>query len=401
MKTKANRLRSLFFVCILAMICCTAAFLLSPINLKAEAKSLPNQDPTEYLEDTLQEFGYACASEYTRDILYADTLMPNGYEYTFEINNEPCYALMVRILADDGNVYYDIMELFIDTESPFKQAVGKKVYIDIFTYICYDNNTFIDLQTNTALTETQVTKISESGFHYGGYDDYTTETTNITYDSKNSSGYEFPYGLPNYALSSYENACANIAGGIVLGYYDVFFPEIIPNYDTVYNRGGTWTFYGQKAQVTSVIDTLYYDMKTNVNNGTTFSNFKSGMQTYVNNKGRNVSYTSVKANGTFNYNNYKNQIAQAKPVALFLATYNITGSIITNNNVDTLSARYYDINHVMVGSGYQEINYYRNGTMFRSDKYLKISTALPAVKTGYLRFSDRTQINEAIGINIY
>lgn len=141
-------------------------------------------------------------------------------------------------------------------------------------------------------------------------------------------------------------------------------------------------------------------MKTNVNNGTSFSDFKSGLQKYVNRQGKNVNYTSVKTNGSFNYTNYKSQITQAKPVVLFLSTYNIT-SILSTGSSDMKESRYYNINHVMVGSGYHEVDYYRNGTLFRSDKYLKISTALSSVKTGYLRFNDRTQMVEAIGVNIY
>lgn len=399
MKTKVNKTRSTLIGCILA-VCCLALIALSPIKFNAEAKSLPNQEPTEYLEQTLQEFGYSPEGEYLIDILYSENLMPNGYEYTFEINNQPCYALMVRELAEDGNVYYDIMELFIDSLSPFQQAVGKKVYIDVFTYICYDDNIFTDLQTNTILTQAQVVTISERGFNYGGYDDYTTEQTTFTYDNKTSSNNEFPYGLPNYSSSSYNNACANIAGGIVLGYYDIFHPEIIPNYDTGYTRSNSWRYYGQSNEITSVIDTLHFDMRTNVNNGTSFSDFKSGLQKYVNRQGKNVNYTSVMTNGSFNYTNYKNQIAQAKPVALFLSTYNIT-DIVSVGNTEAIDSLYYNINHVMVGSGYQEIDYYKNNALFRSDKYLKISTALQTRKTGYLRFNDRTQINEAIGVNIY
>lgn len=98
MKTKVHKTRSTIIGCIMA-VCCLAAIMLSPIKFNAEAKSLPNQEPTEYLEQTLQEFGYSPAGEYLIDILYSENLMPNGYEYTFEINNEPCYALMVRELT--------------------------------------------------------------------------------------------------------------------------------------------------------------------------------------------------------------------------------------------------------------------------------------------------------------
>lgn len=99
-----------------------------------------------------------------------------------------------------------IVELFIDSVSPFQQAVGKKVYINVFTYISFNDNTFIDLQSNIVLTEAQVAEMSEQGFNYGGYDDYTTEKATITYDSKNISKYEMPYGLPSYSFSSYNNA---------------------------------------------------------------------------------------------------------------------------------------------------------------------------------------------------
>lgn len=400
MKTKVNKVRSMFFGCV-AAICCLAAILLSPINFNAEAKSLPNQEPTEYLEQTLQEFGYDCADEYNIDTLYAENLMPNGYEYTFNIDNQPCYALMVRELAEDGNIYYDIMELFIDAASPFQHAIGKKVYLDMFTYIEYANNTFIDLSSNISLTIDEVNSIAQYGFNYGGYNDYTTEMFNIAYDSKNSSSYTFPYGLPTYTASPFSNSCANIAGGIVLGYYDIAYPEIIPNFASAALHNGSLRYVQQSPEITSVIETLHYSMRTNVNDGTTVSDFKSGMQSYVNGKGRSISYTSVVTNGTFSYSNYKNQIAQSKPVALFLATFNITQRIIELNKTDSMQTVYYSTNHVMVGCGYQDIDYYRNGALFRSDKYLKISTALSGISNGYMRLNDRARIVDALGINVY
>lgn len=201
-------------------------------------------------------------------------------------------------------------------------------------------------------------------------------------------------------MSVHNNDCANLAGSIVLGYYDILYPEIIPNFNSASLYNGSWRYARQSAEVDAVITSLYYSMRTNINDGTTVSDFKRGMQTYVNERGRSINYTSVLTNGTFNYNNYKNRIAQG-PVALFLTSFNVTQRITAIGNVDMMQTYYYSVNHVMVGSGYQDIDYYRNGVLFKSDNYLKISTALNNTATGYMRLNDNARIADAISIDIY
>lgn len=388
---------------LLAAVCLCLAFVgVLPLLTAAYAKSAPNQDPDEYLEATLVEMGYTPEGNYAVDVTFDSALEPNGLEYAFELDGAPCYALMVSETDAVGNVYHDITEMFFNARSPFADARGVKVYPDMFTYIDYVDGVFYDLPSSTILTDKQIEYIDNVGFASNDdYNDHTTVYEEISYANRKTDSYTFPYGLPDYSVSSYAKACANISGGIILGYYDIFCPDLIPGYSTIYESNGRIKYNFQSAETSKAIDALYYDMKTNVNNGTLFADFKTGLNAYCKRQGYAATYTSVKSNGAFNYSSYKTQIKNAKPVALFLSAFNINVGILPFDNVDHIDNYYYTVNHVMVGCGYLDIDYYnKSGSLFRNDKYLKISTALNDTSSGYMRINNKEKIDEAVAVTI-
>ena len=81
-------------------------------------------------------------------------------------------------------------------------------------------------------------------------------------------------------------------------------------------------------------------------------------------------------------------------------SFNINSGILPYDDVDHINNIYYNVNHAMVGCGYLDIDYYTaSGSKFRSDKYLKISTALSNITNGYMRINDKENIygNYSIG----
>ncbi|MDE6400991.1 MAG: hypothetical protein K2L54_00075 [Clostridiales bacterium] len=396
--TKRTKTAALTVAC----LCAATAFAAPAWHNGAEAKSYANQDPTEYLEVTLTDMGYTPEGGYTIDYTYNKDLEVNGLEYTFTIQDEQCYALMTSETDSVGNVYYDIMEMFFNSPSPFASAQGKKVYLDMFTYIDYTDGAYYDITSNQELTDGQLDKINSIGFGANDdYENYNTVFEEISYASRNTDSYTFQYGLPTYSVSSYRNACANISGGIVLGYYDIFCPNLIPNYSTIYTSNNRTRYHLQSEEISAVIDQLYYDMKTNVSGGTTVTNFKAGMTDYVKRQGYNISFASVKSGSSFSYDSYKTQIKNAKPVALFLMSFNINDGVLPYDGADHIDTTYYSVNHAMVGCGYLEIDYYNaSGANFRSDKYLKISTAMDNATSGYMRINDKENVYDALAITI-
>ena len=106
----------------------------------------------------------------------------------------------------------------------------------------------------------------------------------------------------------------------------------------------------------------------------------------------------------FNYTYYKMQIRSGYPVALFFDVCNTSlGPLKENgNNVDHVSVDYHTIPHVMVGSGFLDIDYYnQNGTIFRIENWLKVSTGIWGLGNGYMRLYDNEKFNGAIGVKIY
>lgn len=392
-------------------------------NFKAFAQSSIGQTADDYFLQTVEEFGYGREVEFDVNTTYNEKLQPNGFEYVFEADDEPSYALMIQCQDYDGNTYYDILEIFFGTSSPFAEAQGNKIYIKMFTYIDYFDGNYYDLADNIILNEEMLNEIAEQGFNYNGYANGTSITETIDFDNKYDSSFEFQYGIPSYYRSDYPGACSNIAGGIILGYYNIFYPNLIPNYTTHYYSNNKWRYYDQGAEVTGVINDLHFKMQTNVNGGTTIANFKSGLTAYVSGKGRSTAFSSVMSVFSFDYSKYKTQVDAGVPVALFLSKYNVIENdmFLKLNGDDYITTNYFTVNHTMVGSGYREVSYYRyemvsvwspvwynpfrfveeaQSVNFRNDTYLAISPAIHNAGKGYMRLNDNAVIEDAFGVKI-
>lgn len=281
----------------------------------------------------------------------------------------------------------------------------------MFTYIDAAEQRFFDLSSGAELTLEQVREIAEQGnFVYVGTNGGDSDYEVISYARRTVNEFEFEYGLPGNTYSQQTNSCGNIAGANILQYYDIKYPNLIPNfeplitteYETRYRRhtdgnGASDALFGVTGQ-------LYYDMKTDKNNGTTYTDFKTGLTAYIERQGYKRVYTSVMSSTGFNYTYYKMQVRSGYPVALFLETYNISRGPLkeVDNNVDHVSVDYYTVPHVMVGSGFLDIDYYnKNGTIFRIENWLKVATGTSGLGNGYMRMYDNEQFNGAIGVKIY
>lgn len=401
MQTKSHRRRQLSA---LAVCLGLIAALLLPAAVAARALSQPNQDPADYLTQTLAAFGEKPDGEYNRRNVYAYDLSPSGYEYTFTVNGEPAYALMTYFTTPNGDLYHDITEMFFNTPSPFAQAKGLPVYIDKFVYFYYFNDTYTDLTDNSVAEYSALAIAAEQSDIYGEYSDGGTSSTDIiSYAFRSKDSYEFEYGLPGYYFATHVNTCANIAGGNVLGYYDIFYPNLIPNYETIFEINGKIKYHFQSDEITSIISNdLYKYMLTAEYNGTTFENFKSGFKKYVNQQGYNVEYYETVENNKLDIDAYLTEIYTGRPVAVFMAGYNMTNGPLANDEYDRLNIAYYKTNHAMAASGYMNIEYYNsNNIMFRKDSYLSVCTGNTWIKRGYMRLNDKETFNHAIGIEIY
>ena len=124
-----------------ALCLCFALAALVPAMGVAHAKSAANQDPTDYLMQTLAAMDIE-GENFVSDTVYS----------------------------------YDLTELFFDCDSPFANASGKKIYIAMFTYFEHRDGKFFDLTSENVLTPEQIAELGEDGFKYFG----EGTTTNVT-----------------------------------------------------------------------------------------------------------------------------------------------------------------------------------------------------------------------------
>lgn len=245
---------------------------------------------------------------------------------------------------------------------------------------------------------------ADNGFNGASLD--RTEYKTIPFASKESDEIKFYGALPEYSDDSgRKNTCANVAGAIVLGYYDKDYDNLIENFTSTREIFGKIIYSPQTDAVLDVMARLYDDMKTNVTaGGTTVANFKSGLQTYVNEQGRNITYTQVVSNGQLQSSRYQQSINNGKPVVFFVSGYTVIATIALNaeSGPEEYYEQYYVGNHTVVGYGYRTIRYYNAaGNLVKQLELLAVATGNPASPLVYISLDDYTNLIDGYEINIY
>ena len=211
---------------------------------------------------------------------------------------------------------------------------------------------------------------------------------------------------PSYGVTgSVENCCAPAAGTNIVGFYDRFYPNLIPNFEPgMMNNGHYWYLPNMHfAPVVQTFNDLYDLMETNQNGaGTSGEQFKNGLKKFVNNHGYNLSYGSFYQNRTsVNINALQGMIADNKVGVLLCTKYNFVYDIIHGPNETFISKSDYALAHMMMVYGYITIDYYKGGQIFRSDTYLQVSSGYSTGDQGYVLINNNLmEIQEALIVNI-
>ncbi len=367
---------------------------------KADAIDLADQSFLEFIaSDTDREEGI----EYTHAPLYDEELQVNGRRYDFSIGETDGYALLTEIWV--GNqVFYEVEELFYSKQSPFDECVGLPVYVTHNLYLEYKNDGFYNLQTGDAVSQATVEEYAAKGFGYSGDGSVTEVTQTVNnYATKETETYTIQYDLPNYMGSVYGvTSCANTAGAIILGYYDRFYENLIPNYQSYTRIGSVVRYKTGTTEVFNLVNELYDLMGTDSYQlGTTFAGFQSGMQQYVTGKGYTYTTVNMFINGSLNMNSYKNAVQAGKPVALFLSGFAMFKSLDEAIPTDTITSDFYNSTHATVGCGYKIDKYYNaNGQLINTRNYLRIASGLEEYDIGYLNINGLGQLDRAISVEI-
>ncbi len=198
-----------------------------------------------------------------------------------------------------------------------------------------------------------------------------------------------------FAVNGMQNGCGAVAGGIIIGFYDKYYANLIPGWDSYYSTG---RYKGQDGTyVQGLLFDLYDKMQTNVvAPGVSESEFKNGLQSCVVDHGYNIQYTSLGAGNNFNYSTFKTAVNNNQLTVLFVEPSNIY-SLEPFENEDILVSSTINGNHIMVAYGYYEVKYtLSNGT--RTDKYLYVATGLSGSSTALYKVG--SYVNAAYKVTI-
>lgn len=243
------------------------------------------------------------------------------------------------------------------------------------------------------------------GYNGSTYEGASVDT--MAYDHKTDGEISIKGALPKYHNSGVNrNACANVAGSILLGYYDKNYDELIPNFKAARVIRDKVLFAGQTDAVQKVTDELYVKMKTNTTgDGTTVKDFKSGLESYVEQQDRHISYSSLVSRERLGIQKYKETIDNERPIVLFVSRYtmiDLYDGIKENNKSDTYNFLHYGGDHVLVGYGIREIKYYnKDGSLKDEINLLMVATGYYQDPLAYVIINDTMRIVDGYDVKIY
>ena len=221
----------------------------------------------------------------------------------------------------------------------------------------------------------------------------------IYYTSKDMTLVDTDGGAPTYTVTgNLTNACGAVAGAEIVSFYDKYYPNLIPGWDSYYTSNGKYRKQ-EGTYVPAVMNELYTLMQTNVNgSGTSESEFKSGLQQYFTKRNYSLSYQNIKSGSSLDFNACKAAVDANKVMVLFITpgeVYNIS----ERTDHDNFDAYTISGNHIMIAFGYLEIKYYNASGLFRTERLVKVATGYPLTTTGYYRINS-SNLEAAYVVNV-
>lgn len=314
-----------------------------------------------------------------------------GCLYDFTVNETSGYALMIEM----GGVF-EVSEIFLDAKNPYANCDGIKIYPSVATYLYNLNGKFYDAKTGIEISEDVIDQISDKAF-YGGT--VVSDTKTVVYETRTADSWKMCVAPPKYeGISGYTNICTAIAAGNVIGFWDRFHENLIPDYTAYRELNGKYMYKFQGSEVSECIRQLAVDM--NGGNGTTVAECKSGMTTYCKRAGYSISFNKTMSWGSFNYSSAKTKMKNGEPILLFSQGFSVYELYERPDDSKDIYSGYISTgNHAMVGFGYFDVTYtFADGTN-SSSSYLQISSGQHDLLFGYFNVKAH-QIDDAYGVKI-
>lgn len=244
-----------------------------------------------------------------------------------------------------------------------------------------------------------------SNFRYSGYGEISpyatiidTETVNFT--KREVEQIETVNGVPMYMpINGLTNSCGAIAGTIIVGFFDKYYENLIPNYKTYISTG---RYKGNDSTyVPNVIKEMYGLMRTNVDDvGVSQYDCINGLKQYVIDKGYSITLTDIKNNNKVDESMLSSAINNNCPSLLFCAKTDIYNFSLSDFSDTIYCTNLTTGGHIVVASGLYTIKYYNGNNLFRIDKYIKIATGLTTQTNTFLKLDSNDWCNGAYSVVI-
>lgn len=215
--------------------------------------------------------------------------------------------------------------------------------------------------------------------------DQQSETVYFT--SRESEYTETTNGVPLYYLSgNLTNGCGAAAGAIVVGFYDKYYENLIPDYTAYFPATGKYKI-NDNTKVPALMSELYNLMRINVDDvGVNETDCLNGLRSYVQSKNLTVNYSSIKSSSQFSLSAFSSAINSNKPVLLFSEANTVC--IFTNtSDREIITKSIISENHIYVGYGIHTVRYYNGNVNFRTDTYIRVATGWDITNNGFILVS--------------
>lgn len=240
-----------------------------------------------------------------------------------------------------------------------------------------------------------------------------TTATNSVSETVTYARYEIEEGYagqrcPQYynMNTSLTNTCAPVGGAIVVGFYDRYYTDLIPNVTPGFSYNGVYYYYTMATNTTAtqgVINSLYSSMGTNSQEpGTSRAQYQAGLTSYVTAAGYHVTFTSVMNGGTLDNSSIMNYLSCGTLVTLYITNHNLC-SVSFGDTSATYTIVSYTGLHIYIAYKYRLIKYYNSSNVnFRTDILLGVSTGFGGSASGwyYVGYSG-THLDDADATDIF
>lgn len=227
------------------------------------------------------------------------------------------------------------------------------------------------------------------------YSLYSSETISFDRKETDSKLNSAPHFV---ALTGMTNACGAVAGTEIVAYYDKYYPNMIPDWQSFFSATGKYK-QQDKVYIPNIMNELYSLMRTNIDDaGVSENDFISGLTQYINGQGYNLSMQSVMSGTTIDYASCKTALNNNKVITLLSRATDLY-DLSEGTTQDSIGTITISGSHIMIANGYKEIKYYKGNTLIRTDRYLIVSTGLEGVQTAFYKLNPHS-LNSAYIVNI-